>query len=407
MAKKGVSGKEDVKGLSRREFLASAAVVGAGAVALTGITKQEVLAQAQEAKPAAPPVKEGAPKVSDAKKLEEILTVARAKLYPRCRVCPECDGVACSGEVPGMGGIGSGASFRNNFKALAVYTLQMRTLHDVAKPDTSTTLFGQKLSMPILCASTGGTTYNMGLAGKMSEEEYISAILDGAIQAGTIGLAADGIEDPLDVYKKRLDAIKSCGGKGIAIMKPKGQDEVFQKIKLIEQCGAVAFGMDVDGAGRAARALPGQIVEPKNMNKLRAIVGSTKIPFVIKGVMTVDEAQMAIDAGAAAIVVSNHGGRVLDHTPGTAAVLPKISAKVKGKITILADGGIRNGYDVLKMLALGADAVMIGRPIIRGAVGGGKDGVALVLNMMRKQLAEAMVLTGVASVQKVPAEIVA
>jgi isopentenyl diphosphate isomerase/L-lactate dehydrogenase-like FMN-dependent dehydrogenase len=260
--------------------------------------------------------------------------------------------------------------------------------------------------MPILCASTGGTTYNMGLAGKMSEEDYINAILGGAMQAGTLGLAADGIEDPLDVYKKRLDAIKA-NGKGIAIMKPKGQDEVFQKIRLIEECGAVAFGMDVDGAGRAARALPGQIVEPKSMKKLRAIVGSTKVPFMIKGVMTVDEAQMAVDAGAAAIVVSNHGGRVLDHTPGTAEVLPKIAAKVKGKITILADGGIRNGYDVLKMLALGADAVMIGRPVIRGAVGGGKEGVALVLNKMRKELAEAMVLTGVPSVQKVKRNIVA
>jgi isopentenyl diphosphate isomerase/L-lactate dehydrogenase-like FMN-dependent dehydrogenase len=128
---------------------------------------------------------------------------------------------------------------------------------------------------------------------------------------------------------------------------------------------------------------------------------------MIKGIMTVDEAQMAIDAGAAAIVVSNHGGRVLDHTPGTAAVLPKIASKVKGKIIILADGGIRNGYDVLKMLALGADAVMIGRPIIRGAVGGGKEGVALVLNMMRKQLAEAMVMTGQASVLKIDSSVVA
>jgi len=246
----------------------------------------------------------------------------------------------------------------------------------------------------------------MGLAGKMTEEEYINAILGGAMLAGTMGLAADGIEDPLDVYKKRLDAIKA-NGKGIAIMKPKGQEEIFQKIKLIEESGAVAFGMDVDGAGRAARALPGQIVEPKNMKKLRAIVSSTKVPFMIKGIMTVDEAQMAIDAGAAAIVVSNHGGRVLDHTPGTAAVLPKIAAKVKGKIVILADGGIRNGYDVLKMLALGADAVMIGRPIIRGAVGGGKEGVALVLNMMRKQLAEAMVMTGQASVLKIDSSVVA
>jgi isopentenyl diphosphate isomerase/L-lactate dehydrogenase-like FMN-dependent dehydrogenase len=408
MSKKEVRSDGEVrKGFSRREFITNAAMVGAGAIALTGLTRQEVLAQAQDAKPVVTPKDTASPpKVSDAKKLEEIMKVAREKLYPRCRVCPECDGVACGGEVPGMGGIGTGASFRNNVKALAVYKLQMRSLHDAAKPDTSITLFGQKLSMPILCASTAGTTYNMGLAGKMSEEDFINSILGGAMQAGTLGMAADGIEDPLDVYQKRLEAIKA-NGKGIAIMKPKGQDEVFQKIKLIEQSGAVAFGMDVDGAGRAARALPGQIVEPKNMKKLREIVGSTKVPFIIKGIMTVDEAQMAIDAGAAAIVVSNHGGRVLDHTPGTAEVLSKIAAKVKGKITILADGGIRNGYDVLKMLALGANAVMVGRPVIRGAVGGGKDGVALVLNKMRKELAEAMVLTGQSSVLKIKRSVVA
>jgi isopentenyl diphosphate isomerase/L-lactate dehydrogenase-like FMN-dependent dehydrogenase len=388
-------------GFSRRDFITSA-VVGAGAIGITSLTKHDLLAQNKDIKSNAYIPSH---KISDANKYKELMNIAREKLYPWCRVCPECNGEACAGEVPGFGGIGSGNSFKNNYKALGAYKLNMRTLHNVSKPITNVTLFGQKLSMPILCASTAGTTYNMGLSGKMTEEEFINSVLGGAILAGTIGLAADGTEDPLEVYKKRLDAIKT-NGKGIAIIKPKGQDEVFQKIKLIEQSGALAFGMDVDGAGRAARALPGQIIEPKNMDKLRAIIRSTKLPFIIKGIMTVDEAQMAVEVGAAAIVVSNHGGRVLDHTPGTAEVLPLISSKVKGKITILADGGIRYGHDVLKMLALGADAVLVGRPIIRGAVGGGKDGVAFILNKLRKELIEAMVLTGQASVHNINGNVV-
>jgi isopentenyl diphosphate isomerase/L-lactate dehydrogenase-like FMN-dependent dehydrogenase len=148
-------------------------------------------------------------------------------------------------------------------------------------------------------------------------------------------------------------------------------------------------------------ALPGQTVEPKTPAQLRELVQATKLPFILKGIMTPDEAEMALQSGAAAIVVSNHGGRVLDHTPGVAAVLPAVARKVKGKMVVFADGGIRYGADVLKLLALGADAVLLGRPLIRGAFGGGKDGVALLLNKMKNELIVSMTLTGTGSVQNV------
>jgi isopentenyl diphosphate isomerase/L-lactate dehydrogenase-like FMN-dependent dehydrogenase len=148
-------------------------------------------------------------------------------------------------------------------------------------------------------------------------------------------------------------------------------------------------------------------VEPKTVKQLQEIARSTKLPFIIKGVMTLEEAEMARDAGAAGIVVSNHGGRVLDHTPGTADVLPKIASKMKGKIVILADGAVRYGADVLKMLALGADAVLVGRPILRGAVGGGQEGVALMINKMKTELVDSMVMTGTADVKKVSRDIIA
>jgi isopentenyl diphosphate isomerase/L-lactate dehydrogenase-like FMN-dependent dehydrogenase len=163
--------------------------------------------------------------------------------------------------------------------------------------------------------------------------------------------------------------------------------------------------MDVDGAGLVTMALKGQPVEPKTAAELKEVIGATKLPFIVKGIMTAVEAEIAADCGASAIVVSNHGGRVLDFTPGSADVLPQIADRVKGKLTILADGGVRSGADVLKLLALGADAVLVGRPLIVGAFGGRKDGVALLLNKMKNELVSAMLLTGTADVKHVSHEI--
>lgn len=402
-----MSEEDSAKGISRRNFIKEAAVIGAGAVVLNGIANNEALAET--AKEAPTPSKQEIISTvkggSNAQKYEEVMKVARERMQPKCRVCPECDGRACAGEWPGMGGVGSGRSFINNIEDLAKRRLVMRTLHDVKKPDMSITLFGEKLAFPILAACTGGTTYNMG--GKIGEDEFIDAVLGGCAKAGTMGMAADGIGDPLSVYETRLKAIASQGGKGIAIIKPRTQDEIIKRIRLVEASGARAVGIDIDSAGKAARALPGQTVEPKTLAQLKELVRSTRLPFIIKGVMTTDEAEMAVKAGAAAIVVSNHGGRVLDHTPGTAQVLPKIVERVKGKIIILCDGGIRYGADALKYLAMGADAVLVGRPVVRGAFGGGRDGVSVVLGKMKNELVDAMVLTGTASVKKVKKNILA
>jgi 4-hydroxymandelate oxidase len=382
--------------VSRRDFMRDAAVVGVGMVTLTTLARGEALAQAT---PGAAPPQAAPAAVPRRLTYDEVMKVAREKLYPRCRVCPECDGWACSGEVPGFGGVGSGASFRANLESLAKLQLHLRTFHDVKKPDLTFPLWGEKLSMPILSAATGGTTYNMG--GKLTEDEYINAILGGCLAAGSLGMAADGIQDPLNVYEGRLKAVSAHQGKAIAIIKPRLQSEILDRIRLVEAAGALAVGVDIDSAGRAAMALPGQTVEPKTPAQLRELIKATKLPFILKGIMTPDEAEMALQSGAAAIVVSNHGGRVLDHTPGVAAVLPAVARKVKGKMVVLADGGIRYGADVLKLLALGADAVLLGRPLIRGAFGGGKDGVALLLNKMKTELIVSMTLTGTASVQNV------
>jgi 4-hydroxymandelate oxidase len=329
--------------------------------------------------------------------LAELSDKAREKLKGYCRACPVCNGRACAGEVPGMGGVGTGSAFLANLEALSRYRFNMRTIHDVKVPDTSFELWGEKLSMPILAAPMTGVSYNMG--GKISEEGFITEIVAGSLMAGSLGMSGDGA-DP-EMYTGGLKAIASHGGRGIPVAKPRAQAEAVKYLKAAEAAGAVAVGMDIDGAGLITMALKGQPVGPKSFEEIKELIAATSLPFLVKGVMTPEEADLALEAGAAAIVVSNHGGRVLDHTPGAAEVLPHIAARVKGRLLIFADGGVRSGGDVLKLLALGADAVLVGRPLIIGVMGGGREGVAFLLNKMKTELIQAMLLTGTAEVKKV------
>jgi 4-hydroxymandelate oxidase len=322
---------------------------------------------------------------------------AKEELKGFCRVCPVCDGRACAGEVPGMGGSGTGAAFAANLEALRRVRLKLRTLHDVKTADTSCCLFGQTLAMPILAAPMTGVVYNMG--GKLSEADFIQCIVEGATAAGTLGMSGDG-GDPT-MFDSGLAAIAGQGGHGIPVVKPRGQEAVRERLGQAEAVDAVAVGMDIDGAGLITMALSGQPVSPKTPAELAELIEATRLPFLVKGLMTADEAETAVAAGAAGIVVSNHGGRVLDHTPGAAEVLPDIARAVRGRAAILVDGGVRSGADVLKYLALGADAVLVGRPLVVGAFGGGAEGVAFLLRRLQSELTAAMLLTGTASVRNV------
>lgn len=320
-----------------------------------------------------------------------------------CRVCPVCDGRACAGEVPGMGGIGTGSSFRANLQALEKYRVNLRTLHGASNPDTGTEIFGRRISFPILAAPLTGASYNMG--GRLTEREFIGAVIKGSRQAGTIGMCGDG-GDP-GFFDSGLEAIAGEEGNGIAIIKPRANEAIIERMARAEKSGALAVGVDVDGAGLVVMALHGQPVGPKTEGELKELVSATGLPFVVKGVMTADEAVAAARAGAAAIVVSNHGGRILDHTPGAADVLPDIVAELKGTLTILADGGVRSGVDVLKLLALGADAVLVGRPVVWGAFGAGAEGVKFVLEKMAAELKQAMILTGCPTIKEIGPGVVA
>ena len=373
--------------LDRRSFLRGGAAMGAAAA--LGTT--DVFAA--EEKPKIRPL-EG--KMT----YEEVRNRAREMMMPRCYVCPECNGRGpCVGQVPGFGGMGASRGFQANYDSLAAVQLNSRVVHGVHVPDTSIDFFGTKISMPVVAAPTGGTTYNMG--GKLTEEEFVTAICGGCSKAGTLGAVADGIGDPLPVFEKRLDTLKRLGFKAIVGLKPRLNKDIIERMKLAEQAGVVALTIDLDSAGRAARATKGQTVEPKTLDQLKELVKASPLPLLFKGIMTPDEAELCIQAGAAGIVVSNHGGRTLADTPGTAAVLPQIADTVNGRCYIMVDGTVARGTDVEKYLAMGAQCTLAGRHFVRAAHGGLADGVALFANKIRSELAVAMVLTGAQRISEI------
>jgi 4-hydroxymandelate oxidase len=332
---------------------------------------------------------------------EAVERTAKERFAGSCRVCRVCDGRACAGEMPGMGGIGTGSSFTANVQALARVKLNLRTLHDRNEPDIGISLFGHNLDMPILAAPVAGAGMNMKNA--VTEGELVGALLGGAAAAGSLGMVGDG-PNPI-IAQAGLGAIKANGGRGCAIAKPRRREEILRLLEPAVDAGAWAVGADVDAAGIIGMVRAGQYVGPRPWEEWADIIAQVKAPFILKGIMTADEAEMAAKTGAAAIVVSNHGGRVLDHTPGTAEVLPGIAERVKGKVTILADGGVRSGFDVLKMLALGADAVLVGRPMGIAAVGGGAEAVATLLKRYADELRSAMILTGCGTLGEVSSRV--
>ena len=332
---------------------------------------------------------------------KEVRSAARAALKGVCRVCPVCDGNACAGEMPGMGGCGSGASFKANVAAIARRTLNMRVLHGVENCNTGVSFWGAAVSMPIMVAPMAGASVNLG--GAISEEAMVRALNEGAKAAGATIWGGDGIG--WSFFDLSLAAMSAVGNAGIPTIKPKTLDEIRSAMQKAEAVGSLAVAIDFDAMAFYAARTTGKRVGPRSFEDLCNVVKSTKLPCVFKGIMTVDEALLAAKAGAAGIVVSNHGGRALDCVPGTADVLAPIAKAVRDKMIVFVDGGVRSGTDTLKMLALGAHAVLVGRPLLVAAVGGGSEAVAAYLNHMRTELAQAMMLTGLADLRNVPESI--
>lgn len=328
---------------------------------------------------------------------QEVLNNAKQNIGPYCKVCPECNGIACRGMIPGPGGKGSGLGFIRSYQDLKKVRLQMDTIYEPKTVSTQTTLFGKTVELPVYAAPIGAV--GLHYSDLYDDLSYSSALLRGCHSAGTVAFTGDGVKD--EVFQGTIEAIYELEGWGIPTIKPWSYAEVLNKAKMAEASGALAVAMDIDAAGLAILAAQGKPVAPMSVETLSKIIAQIKVPFILKGIMTVEGAKKALEAGASGIIVSNHGGRVLDETPSTIEVLPDIVKAVGGKMTILVDGGFRTGLDVFKAIALGAQGVLIGRPFAYAIYGGAEEGVGLYLNKLKAELTEAMLMTGAGTIAEI------
>jgi len=271
--------------------------------------------------------------------------------------------------------------------------LEMRHI-DACKADTRITLWGEDFTMPIATAALShlNNTSENGMV-KMAE---------GAALAGALCFSGMGEEE-------ELAAMCATKAKVIKIIKPHEDNAVvFEKIRQAEKHGAFGVGMDIDHAFNGNGeydVVCGLPMKPKSLAELKSFIQATKLPFIIKGVLSEKDAQKALEAGAAGIIVSHHHG-IMDYAVPPLMILPKIAKVINGQIPIFVDCCIESGMDAFKALALGADAVCVGRAIMDPLKENGAAGVQSKMEQMNRELAGIMSRTGFGKVADIDDSVV-
>ena len=327
----------------------------------------------------------------------ECIENARGRVGKICKACPECNGRACGNKMPGPGSKGIGDTALRNYNKWKEIRVQMDTLAEKRPIDTSLNLFGKTFKYPFFAGPVGAVNLHYG--DSLNDVSYNDILVSACAEFGIAAFTGDGTDS--NVMVAATKAIKNAGGFGIPTVKPWNIETIHEKMALVHDAHPFAVAMDIDAAGLPFLQNLNPPAGSKSVEELRAIREAAGVPFIVKGVMTVKGALKAKEAGAEAIVVSNHGGRVLDQCPATAEVLEEIADAVGDSMKILVDGGIRSGTDVFKALALGADAVIIARPFVTAVYGGAREGVESYINKIGSELKDTMAMCGVASLAEI------
>ena len=326
------------------------------------------------------------------------------------------------------GGSGDERTLGWNRERLDAHMLLPRVLRDVSRLDTRVTLFGLQLPHPVLLAPTGfqrlfhaegelatargagavGAVYTLSTAATTSIED-IAAVATGALWFQMY------VQRDRGVTRELAQRAEAAGCRALVLTVdtpvlgardrdqrnhlelPPGLELANLRDLVARQPAGPTFRHDTSNP----------FLDPSlTWEALAWLVGETRLPVVVKGVLRADDALLAIERGAAGVVVSNHGGRNLDTVPATIDALPAIAAAVAGRVPLLLDGGIRRGVDVVKALALGASAVMLGRPYLWGLAAAGSEGVQRVVNMLVTELEMAMAQCGAATLAELTPDLV-
>jgi isopentenyl diphosphate isomerase/L-lactate dehydrogenase-like FMN-dependent dehydrogenase len=316
------------------------------------------------------------------------------------------------------GGVESEWTLRRNRSAFEKITFRPRMLVNTWNMDLSTTLFGDKVAFPVLIAPTA--------AHQLANPKGEIATAAAAASTGTIICLSSNSSVPFDKVAESTKAPKWW-----QLYAREDEEASLERVLRAVDAGYKAIAFTVDGPYNSHRerllrdrpltsaAVPGvstgvrrkrpatepqterhpyglqyQIVAKFDWRFLDRLVKTAKVPVLVKGILTAEDAKLSVEHGAAGIVVSNHGGRYLEYAPSTIEMLPEIVDAVRGKLTIVIDSGFRRGTDVLKALAIGANAVMVGRPVLWGLGAYGQEGATRALELLRQELALSMGLCG-------------
>ncbi len=287
-----------------------------------------------------------------------------------------------------------GPSVRANRKYLDSLFLETR-FFDPVQPDTSFTLFGRKLKTPVFCSAISKQQY--------SGDNGLAEIGKGLANAGSMLML--GIGGGAD-----LQSAIDSGVPVVKIIKPyRKTDLMYEKVRDAESRGCVALGMDIDhfyGVLMEDRALRTDTFAPQTTAEIKQVMAASKLPFIIKGVLSLTDAEKAVQLGASAIVVSNHGSGSLEFGLPSLIALPEIVQAVGNRVTVLVDTGFETGNDVFKGLALGAKAVGLATPIILAHCADGAQGVETLVNLVTAELQRTMAATGCANVAAINESII-
>ncbi|MDB4960738.1 MAG: FMN-dependent alpha-hydroxy acid dehydrogenase [Myxococcales bacterium] len=321
---------------------------------------------------------------------------------------------------------------RRNVDAWDKVLLHYRVLVDVARRELSTTVLGQRIAMPIAVAPTAfhrlahpdGELAAVRGAGDAGTLFILSTLSNTAVEE-VVAAASGPVWFQLYIYKDRaatealVRRVEAAGCHALVVtvdapLLGRRERDVRNRFALpaglgIENMHAAGYAhipMATGDSGLAAYFA--DLLDPSltwdAIGWLRSI---TTLPVIVKGLVRADDAVRAIEQGAAGVIVSNHGGRQLDASPATIDVLPRIVDALAGRGEVMIDGGLRRGADVIKALALGARAVFVGRPVLWGLAAGGREGVAGLLAMLRRELDLAMALCGCPDVASVTRDLIA
>jgi isopentenyl diphosphate isomerase/L-lactate dehydrogenase-like FMN-dependent dehydrogenase len=312
------------------------------------------------------------------------------------------------------GGADDEVTLRANVGAFRRWRFRPRMLTGVAEPSTSIELFGSQASMPILVAPTA-------MHGLLAEEGELAT----ARAAAAVGTIACISTITTRTHEEIRDAAPGAPRwQQLYILSDRGRTEAMLAESAEVGYSAIVLTVDTPAWGRRERDLRGGFRVPSDLplpyvanDEVSRAAGiayvpvehaltwrdiewtaeRAKLPVLVKGVLTREDALLAVENGAAGIVVSNHGGRQLDGVAASLDALPEVVEAVAGRVPVLLDGGVRRGGDALKALALGASAVLVGRPVLYGLAVGGEEGVRQVLELLLDEVRRGLALLGCAS----------